>query len=62
MTDQIRHLYDFVLDPEVRNRLESLSDSDLGRVDEVCGLLAEEGSELGGPWPDHLEGAASRAR
>jgi Phage derived protein Gp49-like (DUF891) len=25
-------------------------------VDEVCGRLAEKGSELGGPWSDHLEG------
>jgi hypothetical protein len=37
------------LEPEVRDWLESLSDSDFRRVDEVCGLLAEKGSELGGP-------------
>jgi hypothetical protein len=53
---QIRRLYDFELEPEVRDWLESLSDSDFRRVDEVCGLLAEKGSELGGPWSDHLEG------
>ncbi len=34
----------------------SLSDSDFKRVDEVCGMLAEKGTELGGPWSDHLEG------
>jgi len=56
VSDQIRRLYDFELEPEVRDWLESLSDSDFRRVDEVRGLLAEKGSELGGPWPDHLEG------
>jgi phage-related protein len=25
-------------------------------VDEVSGLLAEKGSELGGPWSGHLDG------
>jgi hypothetical protein len=52
----IRRLYDFELEPEVRGRLDGLSDSDFERVDEVCGLLAERGTELGGPWSDHLEG------
>jgi hypothetical protein len=56
VTNQTRCLYDFELEPEVRDWLESLSDSDFRRVDEVCGLLAEKGSELGGPWSDHLEG------
>ena len=56
MTNQIRRLYDFELEPEVRDWLDSLSDSDFKRVDEVCGMLAEKGSELGGPWSDHLEG------
>jgi hypothetical protein len=56
VTDQIRRLYDFELEPEVRDWLESLTDSDFRRVDEVCSLLAEKGSELGGPWSDHLEG------
>jgi len=42
-------LYDFELEPEVREWLESLGDSDFRRADEVCGLLAEKGSELGGP-------------
>jgi len=49
-------LYDFELEPEVRDWLDSLSDSDFKRVGEVCGLLAEKGAELGGPWSDHLEG------
>ena len=56
MTGSIRELYGFELEPEVRDWLDSLSDSDYKRVDEVCGLLAEKGSELGGPWSDHLEG------
>jgi hypothetical protein len=46
----------FELETEVRDRLDSLSDSDFKRVDEVCGMLAEKGTELGGPWSDHLEG------
>ena len=49
-------LCSFELEPEVRDWLDSLSDSDYKRVDEVCGLLAEKGSELGGPWSDHLDG------
>src|SRR5947209_1864031 len=52
----MRYLHDFELEPEVRGLLDSLSDSDFKRVDEVCGLLAERGTELGGPWSDHLEG------
>ena len=56
MTDQVRKLYRFELEPEVRDWLNGLSDSDYKRVDEVCGLLAEKGMELGGPWSDHLEG------
>ncbi len=49
-------MYDFELEPEVRDWLDGLSDSDFKRVDEVCGMLAEKGTELGGPWSDHLEG------
>jgi hypothetical protein len=56
VNDQLRRLRDFELEPEVRDWLDSLSDSDFKRVDEVCGMLAEKGSELGGPWSDHLEG------
>ena len=56
MTGSIRELYGFELEPEVRDWLDSLSDSDYKRADEVCGLLAEKGTELGGPWSDHLEG------
>ena len=36
-------------EPEVRDWLDSLSDSDFKRVDEVRGMLAEKGTELGGP-------------
>ncbi len=50
------NLYHFELEPEVRDWLDSLSDSDFKRADEVCGMLAEKGTELGGPWSDHLEG------
>jgi len=56
VSGSIRRLYDFELEREVRDWLYSLSDSDFKRVDEVCGMLAEKGTELGGPWSDHLEG------
>lgn len=56
MTDVKRGLYGFELEPEVRDWLDNLSGSDFKRVDEVCGLLAERGSALGGPWSDHLDG------
>jgi len=52
----VRGLYGFELEPEVRDWLDNLSYSDYKRVDEVCGLLAEKGTQLGGPWSDHLEG------
>jgi hypothetical protein len=48
-------LHRLELEPEVREWLDSLSDSDYKRVDEVAGWLAEEGTGLGGPWSDHLE-------
>ncbi|MGE5132209.1 MAG: type II toxin-antitoxin system RelE/ParE family toxin [Gemmatimonadota bacterium] len=51
-----RDLYNFELEPEVRRWLESLSDGDFKRVDEICGMLAQKGTQLGGPWSDHLEG------
>jgi hypothetical protein len=44
VSGRIRRLYDFELEPEVRDWLDSLSDSDFQRVDEVCGLLAEKGA------------------
>lgn len=44
------------MEPEVRDWLETLSDSDYKRTDEVAGMLAEKGSPLGGPWSEHLEG------
>jgi hypothetical protein len=56
VSDRKRELYRFELEPEVRDWLGSLSDSDFKRVDEVCGMLAEKGAGLGGPWSDHLEG------
>jgi hypothetical protein len=49
-------LYRFELEPEVRDWLDSLSDSDFKRADEVCGMLADKGTALGGPWSDHLDG------
>ncbi|GAA2858679.1 hypothetical protein GCM10010517_17140 [Streptosporangium fragile] len=51
-----RELYGFEIEPEVREWLDDLSDSDFKQVDEVAGLLAEKGTELGGPWSDHREG------
>ena len=57
-----RDLYDFELEPEVRDWLDSLSNSNFKRVDEVCGMLAQRGTELGGPWSDHLEGAVWEMR
>ena len=30
--------------------------AEIKRVDEVCGMLAEKGTELGGPWSDYLDG------
>jgi len=42
-TESARKLYGFELEPEVRDWLDSLSDSDYKRVDEVCGMLAEKG-------------------
>ena len=55
-------MYGFELEPEVRDWLDGLSDSDFKRVDELCGLLAEKGAELGGPWSDHLDGAVWELR
>ena len=53
VTERVQGLYGFELEPEVRDWLDNLSDSDYKRVDEVCGLLAEKGTRLGGPWsPD----------
>jgi hypothetical protein len=51
-----RRLHDLELEPEVRDWLGSLSDSDYKRVDEVCGMLGDKGTALGGPWSDHLDG------
>jgi hypothetical protein len=44
----IRRLHDFELEPEVRDRLDSLRDSDFKRVDEVYSMLAQESSESSG--------------
>ncbi len=62
MSDRTQLLYDFELEPEVRDWLDSLTDSEFKRVDEVCGMLAEKGTELGGPWSDHLDGAVWELR
>ncbi len=42
--------------PPLSHAVDSLSDGDFKRVDEVCGILAEKGTGLGGPWSDHLDG------
>ena len=56
VSEQSRELHRFELELEVRDWLDSLTDSDFKRADEVCGMLAEKGIGLGGPWSDHLEG------
>jgi hypothetical protein len=58
----MRELYGFELETEVCDWLDNLSDSDYKRVDEVSELLAEKGSELGGPWSNHLEGSVWELR
>src|SRR5712691_1564971 len=40
MRHEIPELYRLELEPEVRDWLDSLGDSDYKRVDEVCGMLA----------------------
>lgn len=62
VSNRNRELFRFELEPEVRDWLDSLSDSDFKRVDEVCGMLADKGTGLGGPWSDHLEGAVWELR
>lgn len=52
----MRELHDFETEPEVRDRLASLSDCDFKRVDEVAGMPAERGNGSVGPWSDHREG------
>ena len=56
-------LYDFELEPEVRDWLDSLTDVDFKRVDEVCGKLAAEGtnSAARGPiiWKDRSRNCGS---
>jgi hypothetical protein len=56
VSEQSRELHRFELEPEVRDWLDSLSESDFKRVDEVCGMLAEKGTGLGRPWSDHMVG------
>jgi hypothetical protein len=47
----LRELHLFELEPEVRDWLDNLTDGEFKRVDQVCGMLAEKGTGLGGPWP-----------
>jgi hypothetical protein len=56
VSGQEQELHRFELKPEIRDWLESLSDSDYKRVDEVAGMLAGKGASLGGPWSEHLDG------
>lgn len=55
VSGQEQELHQLELEPEVRDWLESLSDSDYKRADEVAGMLAEKAASLGGPWSEHLE-------
>ncbi len=57
-----RQLYELELEPEIRDWLDGLSDFDYKRVDEVCGMLADAGTGLGGPWSDHLHGGVWELR
>ncbi|MFF8615273.1 hypothetical protein [Streptomyces sp. NPDC015350] len=52
----MNNLYDFEIEPEVRTWLEGLSDHDFKRVDEVAGILAALGPELGVPGPTTSKG------
>jgi hypothetical protein len=56
-----RQLYRFELEPEVRDWLDSLSDSGFKRVDEVAGMLAEECPGLGGKTRQHDQRQIDRA-
>lgn len=55
-------LYAIEVEPEVRLWLESLSDQDLGRVDFMVGLLAEQAESLGEPYSRHLGGGVRELR
>lgn len=55
-------LYVVEIEPEVRTWLEGLSDRDLGRVDFMVGLLAEEAESLGEPYSRHLGGKVRELR
>jgi hypothetical protein len=48
VSEQDRKLYRFELEPEVRDWLDSLSDGDFKRVDEVCGSSRRRAA---GPGP-----------
>jgi hypothetical protein len=54
--DGTRGLYGFELEPEVRDWLDSLSDSDFKRVDEVSGMLAEKARNSAGHGQITLKG------
>jgi hypothetical protein len=62
VSGQRQVLHRLELEPEVRDWLESLSESDYKRTHEITGMLAEKGSSLGGPWSEHLEGEVSEPR
>jgi hypothetical protein len=55
-------LYAVEIEPEVRSWLEGLSDRDLGRVDFMVGLLAEQAESLGEPYSRHLGGKVRELR
>ena len=64
VSDRNRHrqLYCFELEPEVRDCWTASATVTSSGVDEVVGMLAEQGPGLGGPWSDHLEGAVWELR
>ena len=55
-------LYEVEIEPEIRSRLASLSDRDLGRVDFLAGLPAEHAQDLGEPCTRHLGGKVRELR
>ena len=55
-------LYAVEIEREVRSWLGGLPDRDLGRVDFIVGLLAEQAESLGEPYSRHLGGKVRELR
>lgn len=57
MRDRRREPHDLELEPEVRDWLDSLSDSDFKRADRYAACSRRKAPNSAAPWSDHLEGA-----